>query len=72
MKKRKTFPSVLKDRTRELLKLLDRAITLKEIAQATGLSEQWVGMFSRDEIDAPDVGRVETLYNYLNKSPLTF
>lgn len=72
MKKRKTFPSVLKDKTRELLRLLDRSVTFKDIAKDTGLSEQWIGMFSRDEMDAPDIGRVETLYNYLNKSPLTF
>lgn len=70
MKKRKTFPSLLKNKTRELLSSLDRAITFKEIANETGLSEQWIGMFSRDEIDAPDVGRVEALYSYLNKSPL--
>lgn len=70
MKKRNVFPSALKDKTRELLKQLDRSITFKAIANETGLSEQWIGMFSRDEIAAPDVGRVEKLYSYLNKSPL--
>lgn len=72
MKKRNTFSSVLKDKTRELLLQLPRNISYSDIAKTTKLSPQWIGMFSRDEIDAPDVGRVETLYNYLNKSPLTF
>ena len=71
MKKRNTFPSVLKDKTRELLRELPREIAFTDIARDTKLSAQWIGMLSRDEILAPDVGRIETLYNYLNKSPLS-
>lgn len=64
------FPSVLRDKTRILISKADRKLTYVVIAKATGLSEQWIGQFANGRLKAPDVGRVETLYNYLSDTPL--
>lgn len=52
-----------------MLKELPRTVAFTDIAKDTNLSAQWIGMFFRDEIDAPDIGRVEALYNYLSDTP---
>lgn len=66
------FNSLLRNRTRELLKehLKLKAHTYLTISNDTNLSPTWVAMFDRGEINHTDVGRVETLYNYLSPLPL--
>lgn len=43
-----------------------RANSYSKIAEATGLSENWIIMFNHGKIKHSDVGRVETLYNFLS------
>lgn len=52
----------------EHLKL--KANTYNKISTDTNLSETWLSMFARNELKHTDVGRVETLYNYLSSTPL--
>lgn len=70
--KHPVFQSTLKDKTRELLlkKMELKKYSLVFIASETKLSEQWIGMFAKNEINSPDVGRVETLYKYLANKEL--
>jgi hypothetical protein len=72
MKPHPIFKSKLKEKTRILLaeNLKLKAQTYEHIAKETGLSATWVAMFSRGELKHTDVGRVETLYNYLSTAPL--
>ena len=60
----------LRDRALELLANRPRDMTLKHIADTTGLPEAWLKLFARDKIADPSVNRVETLYNYLSEKPL--
>lgn len=39
--------------------------TLREIAEATGISEHWLRSFSCDRAENPGVQRLEKLHNYL-------
>lgn len=64
------FKSELKKKTIELINSLENS-NISQIARDTGLSETWIRMFARNELTHSDVGRVETLYNYLNKIPLS-
>jgi hypothetical protein len=66
------FQSSLRDKAQELLNeyLRYKTNSIIQISIDTKLSTTWIGMFSRNEIKHTDVGRVETLYNYLNKQPL--
>lgn len=45
-------------------------IELKQISKDTGLSESWLSLLRQGRITHADVGRVETLYNYLSDTPL--
>lgn len=51
----------------ELLRNRPARISLKDIANDTGLTEGWLSMFSRDKIIDPSYTRLETLYEYLIK-----
>lgn len=72
MSKHPIFKSLLRDKTRKLLSdwLLYKANTIVKIEQETGLSQTWLAMFEKGEVTNSDVGRVETLYNYLSEKPL--
>jgi hypothetical protein len=63
--KHKVFPSAIQEKTLVLLSELPRHITLKEVANATGLSHAWLSDFSMQKLKHPSIGRVEALYNYL-------
>lgn len=65
---RQIFQSKLKDKTQELLQ--DTHILLKTISHDTGLSESWLSAFKLGLKIHPDVGRIETLYNYLSNTQL--
>jgi DNA-binding Xre family transcriptional regulator len=65
---RPKFKSELRNKTIKLLN--DTHIELKQIAKETGLSESWLSALKLGHLSHSDVGRVETLHNYLNKSPL--
>ncbi len=65
---RKTFKSELRNKTIQLLK--NTHIELKQISADTGLSDTWLSAFKLGQLSHSDAGRIETLYNYLNKKPL--
>ena len=57
----------------KVLELLDnrpRTVTLKDIAEGSGLPEAWLKTFAAGKIADPSVNRVETLYTYLTGKPL--
>ncbi len=64
------FKSEVRDKTKALLAeyLKYKENTFAKISNDTGLSETWISMFARNKLKHTDIGRVETLYNYL--SPL--
>lgn len=57
-------------RTLELVRELPRTTTLTEVAEATSLPLAWVTAFSRGEIVAPNVNRVQILFEHLAGRPL--
>lgn len=65
---RPKFKSQLKNKTIKLLQ--DTHIELKQISKDTGLSESWLSALKLGQLSHSDVGRIETLHNYLNNSPL--
>lgn len=62
---RPIFKSELRNKTIRLLK--NTHIELKQISKETGLSESWLSSLKLEQLSHSDVGRIETLYNYLNK-----
>ncbi len=66
----KIFPSTIKDKTIELIKNRKPTIELKSIAKATGVSESWLSLFARNGIPKPDIGRVQTLYEYMSNNKI--
>lgn len=68
MSAHKQFNSIIRNRTRELLKehLKFKANTLSSISSATGLSDTWIGMFHRGDLKHTDIGRVETLHDFIS------
>jgi hypothetical protein len=63
--------SRLLDRTLELLRKRGEDLTVKKIAEDTGLHEGWLWMFiTNGEYLSPSVCRIVILYEYLTKSQL--
>lgn len=60
----------LKARTLELFKARSRELTIKIIADETGLPEGWLSMFGQDRMKNPGVNSVQALHEYLAKEPL--
>lgn len=52
-------------RTLELVKALPRDITLTQVASGAGLPLAWLTAFCRGDINAPNVNRVQRLWEYL-------
>lgn len=65
-----TMNSSLRDRTLDLLQNRSVKITLRKIAEDTGLPEGWLSAFHTNSIDEPSVNKVQTLYEYLTNSKL--
>lgn len=65
------FSRVLLERTQYLVRNRSIAHTYDKIAVETGLKKRWIEAFAQGKIKTPDVCRVETLYNFLNDTPLT-
>lgn len=63
--------SILLSRTLHLVRNRSVTATYDVIAEDTGLKAHWVKAFANGRMRDPSVVKVETLYNYLNKSPLT-
>lgn len=72
MKPHPIFNSELRNKTKVLLAnyLKLKANSAAKISKETGLSENWILMLARNELKHTDVGRIETLYNYLSHTPL--
>ena len=49
----------------ELLRHRSATITLKAIAEVTGLGEQWLKLIHQGKITDPSINKMETLHNYL-------
>jgi len=60
----------LRDKTLKMLKERDSSITFRTIQNDIGVKEDWLNKFSQGLIDKPNVNFIQTLYNYLSKSPL--
>jgi len=56
----------LVDRTKKLLAARG-PLSLREIGEATGISEHWLRSFSCDRADNPGIQRLEKLHNYLTE-----
>jgi transcriptional regulator with XRE-family HTH domain len=56
----------LVDRTKKLLRARGR-LTLREIAEATEISEHWLRSFACNRADNPGIQRLEKLHNYLTE-----
>jgi len=54
------------DKTRDLYKRRPKYVTVKLIAEETGLAEPWLYTFIADKSVDYGVKRVEKLFNYLN------
>ena len=72
MKPHPIFRSEVREKTKQLLAeyLKLKGQTYARISKDTGLSENWISMFARNQLKHTDIGRVETLYNYLSPSKL--
>lgn len=70
LKKILKMDTSLRDKTLKLLHNRDISITFRVIQKDTGIKEDWLSKFSQGLIDKPNVNYIETLYNYLNNSPL--
>lgn len=53
-------------RTLRLVQGLPRTKTLAQVAADTGLPPAWLSAFCREEMDAPNVNRVQVLFEYLS------
>lgn len=62
--------TTLRDRTLKLLHSRVYSVSLSTIATECGITESWLGMFSRGAIADPSVNKIECLYAYLNGAPL--
>jgi len=75
MRPQTKFPSVLLDKTTELLiKRLGnegKSAIISDICEDTGLGYTWLYLISNRKIAQPDVCRIETLYSYLSGKELT-
>jgi hypothetical protein len=60
----------LRDKVLTLLEERPRSLTLKDVAEGSGLPEAWLKSFASRKINDPSVNRVETLYTYLTGKPL--
>lgn len=65
-----TSDSVLFMRTRKLLKNRPHCLTYAEIAEKSGVPEEWIKSFGQGRTRNPSVIRVEKLYNALSSAPL--
>ena len=65
MRQHPDFPSETKEETIRLLNDRPRTLTLAKIAEATGLSTNWLTMFGRGRITHAGIGRVEALNRFL-------
>lgn len=57
--------SKFRDETRDLLNDRPASLSISAIAEATGVSEAWLNMFRRGEINNPGVVTVETINVFL-------
>lgn len=64
--------SLLLRETLRLWRARDNNVALKDIAELTGLTRQWLGHFDRQRSFAPAVDKVEILYRYLSGKQLDF
>lgn len=62
--------TTLRDETRRLLRDRPRRLSLRVIAQDTGLNLRWLQDFSTGVSDHPSVVYVQTLYEYLSGKKL--
>lgn len=60
----------LMNKTIELLKTRPRQLTYADVAKGASVTESWLKWFISDKCEAPDVNKVERVYNYLNGTPL--
>ena len=65
---RQIFKSSLRNKTIGLLR--DTHIELQQISKDTGLSDTWLSALKLGQLKHSDVGRIETLYNYLSNTSL--
>ena len=42
-------------------------ISINEISEATGLKPRWLRMLKADELEGPDVNKIQLVYNYLRR-----
>lgn len=61
----------LYNRTRELLANRPVNLTFSKISEETNISRRWLEQISTDRCKKADAERVEALYVYLTKQPLT-
>jgi hypothetical protein len=57
-------------RTLQLVRELPRTTTLTEVATETGIPLGWLSAFYRGEITAPNVNRIQILYEHLSGAQL--
>ena len=62
------FPSILEEKTKELYDKLPRNMSETQIAEATGLTSNWISQFVNNKSTFPYTGRVEALYKYCNNN----
>ena len=43
------------------------SISINEISEATGLKPRWLRMLKADELEGPDVNKIQLVYNYLRR-----
>lgn len=68
--KRNMTGSALLERTRNLLAARPKELSLKAVAEATGLSKKWLEDFLACRSPDPGVVKVEALYTFLAGQPL--
>mgnify|MGYP001603848455 CR=1 FL=1 len=62
----------LHDKTLDLLQNRSVQLTLKQISEDTGITENWLSRYNQDQVKNPSVNLVQTLYEYLTNSKLKF
>lgn len=62
--------TAINDKTLYLLQNRNVQLTLRKIAEETGLDEAWLSAFNRQKISDPGVNKVQTLYEYLTKTTI--
>lgn len=63
--------SILLESTRELYKHRDASLSVKQIADATGIKPSWLNDFAWNRFAGPSVVKVEALYTFLSGKPLS-